>query len=97
MSLIVCDNAKTVTVRSQFRSLCDIVSAWALPIPGSFKLRWDNLQAAILGCFDAILRHALAVDPPLGFQHRLNDVLAATAERYAHLVVLSATQQALAV
>ena len=68
----------------------------AVPVPSGFKLSWDDFQAAVLDSFDAVLRHALAVHPPLGLQHRLNDVLAAAAEGHAHLVVLGAPQQPLA-
>ncbi len=69
----------------------------AIPVPGGFKIRWDDFQAAILSSFDAILSHSLAVDPPLRLQDWLNDVLAATAEGDAHLIVLGPSQQALAV
>ena len=67
-----------------------------IPVPGGFKLARNDLQAAILGSLDAFLSHALAADPPLGLQHRLNDVLAAAAQRHTHHVVLGPPQQALA-
>lgn len=66
-------------------------------MPGGLKFRGYDLEAAISGGLDALLSHALAAHPPLGLQHRLNDVLAAAAEGYAHLVVLGAHQQPLAV
>ena len=69
----------------------------AIPVPGGFKVGWNDFQTAILSGFDAILSHSLAVDPPLRLQDWLDDVLAATAEGDAHLIVLGAAQQALAV
>ena len=67
------------------------------PMPGCLKFTGDDFQATILGCLHTSFRHTLAADPPLGLQHWLYDVLAATAEGHAHLIVLSAPQQALAI
>lgn len=67
-----------------------------IPVPGGFKLARNDLQAAILGSLDAFLSHPLAADPPLRLQHRLDDVLAAAAQRHRHHIVLGAPQEALA-
>ena len=55
------------------------------------------MEGAVLSGLDAILSHALTANPPLWLQHRLYDVLAAAAEGYAHLIVLSLNQQTLAI
>mmetsp|Transcript_6391 Transcript_6391/g.18099 ORF Transcript_6391/g.18099 Transcript_6391/m.18099 type:complete len:361 (-) Transcript_6391:857-1939(-) len=65
------------------------------PEPRGVELRGDDLQPAVPGGRAAVGRHLLAVDPPLGLQDGLDDVLGARAQAESHGVVRLAPEQAL--